>query len=218
MAEALAQCPIKVCGLTRLEDARLAWELGASALGFIFHPRSPRNIEASRVAEIKAGLPLDAFCIGVFVDRSAEEVLALAAEARLDAVQLHGRESKATCEALVRTGLPVLKAIRAEDEPELETHPASAFLLDAVHPTLAGGTGLKADWNLARHLAQRHRLILAGGLEPSNIVEAFEFVRPAGLDLSSGVEATPGIKDPEKLHALFSVLNRKGERPCLIPR
>jgi phosphoribosylanthranilate isomerase len=207
--------PIKICGLTRAEDALLAWELGASALGFIFHAKSPRNVSAAQVARIRRELPPEAFCVGVFVDRGAKEMNAIAEEAGLDACQLHGRETPETCAAVMR---PVIKAIRAEDEGQLEQYPAAAFLLDAVHPTMAGGTGLKADWNLAARIAQRHRLILAGGLEPSNIREAIETVRPAGLDLSSGVEASPGVKDPAKLRALFSELETQGVRPCLIPR
>jgi len=207
--------PIKICGLTRAEDALLAWELGASALGFIFHPQSPRNVEASTVASIRHQLPEDAFCVGVFVDRREDEMNAIAREAGLDAVQLHGRETPETC-ALVEK--PVIKVIRAEDEHALERYPAAAFLLDAVHPTMAGGTGLKADWNLARRMAQHHRLILAGGLDATNVREAIEAVRPAGLDLSSGVEASPGIKDRAKLLTLFSELDFQGDRPCLIPR
>jgi len=207
--------PIKICGLTRAEDALLAWELGASALGFIFHAQSPRNVSAAQVARIRQELPPEAFCVGVFVDRGAEEMNAIAEEAGLDACQLHGRETPEACAAVKR---PVIKAIRAEDEGQLEQYPAAAFLLDAVHPTMAGGTGLKADWNLAARIAQRHRLILAGGLETSNIREAIETVHPAGLDLSSGVEASPGVKDPAKLRALFSELETQGVRPCLIPR
>jgi len=207
--------PIKICGLTRAEDARLAWELGASALGFIFHEKSPRNVTTHQVAEIRRALPADAFCVGVFVDRGADEVNAIAREVGLDAVQLHGRETPLQCAAMER---PVIKAIRAEDEDWLNEYHVSAFLLDAVHPTLAGGTGLKADWLLAARIAKRARLILAGGLESSNVREALETVRPAGLDLSSGVEASPGVKDPDKLRALFSELDCQGARPCLIPR
>lgn len=208
--------PVKICGLTCAEDARLAWELGASALGFIFHPRSPRYVSASTVAAIRRELPKEAFCVGVFVDRGAEEILAIAREARLNAVQLHGHEAPETCEALRQAGWSVIKVIRSEDEDRLDEFNVSAFLLDAAHPTIAGGTGMKADWTLASRIARRHPLILAGGIEASNVLEAIQAVHPAGLDLASGVEASPGIKDPEKLRALFSVLDLKGRRPCLI--
>lgn len=205
--------PVKVCGLTRAEDARLAWELGASALGFVFHPASPRAVTARRVAEIRRELPPEAFCVGVFVDLVPELVNALAEEAGLDAVQLHGRETPEACAAITR---PVIKAIRAEDEDHLDAIPAAAFLLDAAHPTLAGGTGLKADWNLAARLARLKPLILAGGLEPGNVLEASAAVRPAALDVCSGVEAAPGIKDPARLRALLRCTTN-GERPCLLP-
>jgi phosphoribosylanthranilate isomerase len=207
--------PIKICGLTRAEDALLAWNLGASALGFIFHAKSPRNVSASAVAAIRRRLPREAFCVGVFVDRTADEVNAIARMAGLDAVQLHGRETPLQCAAV---DLPVIKVIHAEDEDRLNDYRVSAFLLDAAHPTLAGGTGLKADWQLAARIAKRTRLILAGGLDAANIREAFEAVHPAGVDLSSGVEASPGIKDPAKLRALFSERDFQGARPCLIPR
>lgn len=205
--------PVKVCGLTRAEDARLAWELGASALGFVFHPASPRAVTARRVAEIRRELPPEAFCVGVFVDLVPELVNALAEEAGLDAVQLHGRETPSACAAITR---PVIKAIRAEDEPCLGAYPVAAFLLDAAHPTLAGGTGLKADWNLAARLARIKPLILAGGLEPGNVLEASSVVRPAALDVCSGIEAAPGIKDPARLRALLQCTTN-GERPCLLP-
>lgn len=205
--------PVKVCGLTRAEDAQLAWELGASALGFVFHPPSPRAVTARRVAEIRRKLPPEAFCVGVFVGLDPELVNALAEEAGLDAVQLHGRETPSACAAITR---PVIKAIRAEDEDRLDAFPTAAFLLDAAHPTLAGGSGLKADWNLAARLARIKPLILAGGLEPGNVLEASAAVRPAALDVCSGVEAAPGIKDPARLRALMRCTTN-GERPCLLP-
>ena len=206
--------PVKICGLTRLEDARLAWDFGASALGFIFHPASPRAITARRVRAIRRELPSEAFCVGVFVDVDPARINAIAEEAGLDAVQLHGRESPEDCAALTR---PVIKAIRAEDESRLEAFIVSAFLVDTVHATLAGGTGFKADWNLASRIARLGPLILAGGLNPHNILEATRCVRPWGLDVCSGVEAVPGIKDAELLKSLLARTTRKGERPCLLP-
>jgi phosphoribosylanthranilate isomerase len=207
--------PIKICGLTRAEDALLAWELGASALGFIFHSKSPRYVTPEQVVEIRRQLPAEAFCVGVFVDRTTGDVNAIAEAAGLDAVQLHGRETPLQCAAMTR---PVIKVIRAEDEHHLDEYAVAAFLLDAAHPTLAGGTGLTADWSLAARIARRVPLILAGGLEPANIREAIRAARPAGLDLSSGVEAAPGVKDAAKMNALFSSFDFQGARPCLIPR
>lgn len=205
--------PVKICGLTRVEDARLAWELGASALGFIFHARSPRCVSTAQVLEIRRALPAEAFCIGVFVDRPSEEVNYIAKRAGLDAVQLHGHEAPDLCAQMER---PVIKVIRAEDEDRLDDFKVAAYLLDAAHPTLLGGTGLKADWNLAARIAKRKPLILAGGLGPGDVLEATGAVQPAGLDVNSGVEAAPGIKDPILLMNLFIALDLKGERPCLL--
>lgn len=207
--------PVKVCGLTRLEDARLAWECGASALGFIFHPPSPRAITARQAREIRRGLPAEAFCVGVFVDLDPDRINAVAEAAGLAAVQLHGREHPEQCAAI---RLPVIKVIRAADEAKLDHYAVSAFLLDASHPTKHGGTGLKADWDLAARLARRRPLILAGGLNPDNVLEAIQRVNPAGLDVCSGVEAAPGTKDPDLLQALLLKTTLEGERPCLLPR
>lgn len=205
---------IKVCGITRAEDGCLAWELGAAALGFVFHAASPRGVTAKQVARIRRELPEDAVCIGVFVDRCAEEIRDVAAEVRLSAVQLHGRE---TPELAAQIELPVIKALRAEevDGVRLREYRVAAFLLDASHPTLAGGTGLCADWELARKLAVHQPLILAGGLNPGNARKAFEVVRPRGLDLSSGLEIAPGCKDPARMRGLFTQFPQIGVRPCL---
>jgi len=208
--------PVKVCGLTRLADARLAWELGAAALGFIFHPGSSRVLTPDAAAALRRRLPREAYCVGVFVDRPADEVNAVAVRVGLDAVQLHGGESAAVC-AAVR--LPVIKALRsAPGEPPVTPapdHPAAAFLLDAWEPVLPGGSGRRADWDVARTLAAGCRLILAGGLTPDTIVAAASAVRPAGLDLCSGLERAPGVKDAGRLRALFANL-QPGGRPCLL--
>ena len=205
---------IKVCGITRAEDGRLAWELGAAALGFVFHAASPRSVTVREAARVRAELPDEAVCIGVFMDRSADEIQDTVAAVGLSAVQLHGRE---TPELAAQIELPVIKALRAEeiDEVRLREYRVAAFLLDASHPTLAGGTGLCADWNLARKLATQHPLILAGGLHPDNARQAFDAVRPRALDLSSGLEAAPGRKDPARLRRLFLQFPQVGERPCL---
>jgi phosphoribosylanthranilate isomerase len=207
--------PVKVCGLTRPEDACLAWELGASALGFIFHPTSPRAVTARRAREIRRKLPREAFCVGVFVDADPGRINAMAEVAGLDAVQLHGHETPLTCSVIER---PVIKILRAEDESRLDEFTVAAFLLDAAHPTLLGGTGLRADWNLAARIARRRPLILAGGLNPDNILEASATVHPAGLDVCSGVESAPGIKDAALLKALMERTTLQGARPCLLPR
>ncbi|MFZ1612997.1 MAG: phosphoribosylanthranilate isomerase [Holophaga sp.] len=205
---------VKVCGLTRVEDAQLAWELGAAALGFVFHPASPRSVTAAQAARIRAELPADAYLVGVFVNRTIAEIEDIADAVGLSVVQLHGQETPEMVSQFTR---PVIKAIRAEeaDEGRLRSFQVAAFLLDASHPTLPGGTGFQADWLLARDLAKRHPLLLAGGLHPENVCEALEVVSPRGLDLSSGLESTPGLKDPVRLRTLFQRLPNHGERPCL---
>jgi len=208
---------VKLCGLTREEDARLAWELGAAALGFVFHPGSPRCLTAKRAGELRRALPPDAFTVGVFVDRPADEVNAVAAEVGLDAVQLHGSESPETVAAAV---LPVIKALQPADladEGRLRAYGAALLLLDAHGPGRSGGTGARADWAAAARLARRFPLVLAGGLSPDNAAEALTAVSPFALDLCSGVEASPGVKDPARLRALFDALPQTGGRPCLFP-
>ena len=198
--------PVKVCGLTRSEDALLAWELGAAALGFIFHPKSPRAVTAAQVAAIRAALPPETVTVGVFVDWDPERVNEAVQEAGLTLAQLHGHESP---DHAARIQVPVLKVIwesEAQDEGLLKAYHVAAFLLDASHPTLPGGTGLRSDWVLAREVAARYPLILAGGITPDNAREAWDTVHPAALDLASGVEASPGVKDPAKLRALFQAL------------
>lgn len=205
---------LKVCGLTRVEDARLAWDLGAAALGFVFHAESPRAVTVPIAGAICRELPEEVVKVGVFVDRSVDEITEIAEAVGLSAVQLHGRE---TPELVARLCVPVIKAIRAEeaDEGYLRAFRVACFLLDASHPTLAGGTGQRADWDLARRLALHHPLILAGGLNPQNVLEATQRVNPRGLDLSSGLESAPGRKDPEIMRELFRALPLKGARPCL---
>lgn len=215
--------PVKVCGLTREQDAALAWELGAAALGFVFHSPSPRGLTVRRAAQLTRALPQEAFCVGVFVDVVPEEVNAVCAEAGLSAAQLHGGETPEACAAVT---VPVIKALRAEelaDPGRVDAYRVAVFLLDAHVPGRTGGTGHLADWDAARRLARKVPLVLAGGLNPANAREAWESVKPAALDLGSGVESAPGIKDPKKIRALFAALagassEVTGGRPCLIPQ
>ncbi len=211
--------PVKICGLTREQDALLAWELGAAALGFVFCAASPRYVTPARAVELRRALPAEAFCVGVFVDAESEEMNRVCAGAGLAAAQLHGRETPEACAAVA---VPVIKVLQPEEAADLgraRAYGAAAVLLDAPRlPGLPGGTGRLADWNAARELARRLPLVLAGGLTPANVREAWKSVRPAALDLSSGVESAPGLKDPRKLRALFSALPEPGGgRPCLIP-
>lgn len=195
---------IKICGITREEDAWAAIDAGADALGFVFVPGTPRFIEPARAAAITRGLPPFVSRVGLFVDAEPALIRATLAEARLDTVQLHGDELPEVGRCL-RGQVRVIQAFRVRG-PEIVQRLAEyrdacdAWLLDAYVPGSSGGTGARFDWNLAvqaRDLG--HPLILAGGLKPENIAEAVQQVRPFAVDVSSGVEASPGLKSPEKV-------------------
>lgn len=198
---------VKICGITRTEDALLAVELGASALGFVFWPDSPRYIPPSRAAEIIATLPARVASIGVFVDQSRNFVWNAAEQAGLTALQLHGNESMSFAAALPR---PVIKAVAVGEHFSLdgvmEIPKTVTVLLDAHDPIKRGGTGVTIDWSVAAAVAWRRPVFLSGGLNPGNIQEAIARVNPHAVDISSGVESAPGIKDPVKLRALFDAI------------
>lgn len=189
---------IKVCGITRAEDARHAAEHGATALGFVFWSRSPRHVSPEEAAAIIATLPADMMPVGVFVDESIETVRAVVEQTGIRAVQLHGDETPDYAQTL---GCPVLRAVRVDEaSAEFGAWPAETmFLVDTVDPVRRGGTGVTVDWASAAALARGRRVVLAGGLTPGNVAEAIAAVRPFGVDVSSGVEAAPGIKDPDKV-------------------
>ncbi len=196
---------IKICGITRLEDALLAADLGADALGFIF-TESPRQVVPETAGEIISLLPPFVNSVGVFVDEEQESVREIAAYCKLDLIQLHGNESSGYCKAL---DLKALKVIRVKDEKSIESMASyrgtvQGFLLDTYVKGLPGGTGKTFNWELAKQAKKYGPVILSGGLNPDNICEAIEKVKPYGVDISSGVEASPGIKDPDKLKLLFS--------------
>lgn len=198
---------VKICGITRLEDAQAAVAAGASALGFVFWPRSPRYIEPGRAREIVATLPPSVTPIGVFVDQPADEVNGIVAQVGLGAVQLHGGEDEKYVQAMTR---PVVKAVAVAGDktPAIDNWPAAVTVLLDVHdPVRKGGTGRTVDWTVASDIAKRRNVILAGGLTPENVGEAITRVRPYGIDVSSGVEAEPGIKDHGRLKALFEAVH-----------
>lgn len=195
---------VKVCGITREQDARVAVACGASAIGFIFWPKAGRYIEPERAAAIVRTLPPFVTAVGVFVDETAAHVNDVARVAGLGAVQLHGNEPVSMLDALER---PVVKAVSQIDESTASMWPERVRLLvDAHDPVNHGGTGRKADWQAAARLAATRPILLAGGLTPENVVDAVTTVRPFGLDVSSGVEDAPGLKNPDRIRALFDAL------------
>jgi phosphoribosylanthranilate isomerase len=195
---------VKVCGLTRIEDAAAACELGAAAVGFIFWPRSPRFIDPYRARAIVRALPPFVTPVGVFVNQPAEYVNGVASLVRLGAVQLHGDED---AEYIARITRPVIKAVSNGTAAASSAWPREAVLLvDAHDPERRGGTGLAADWDGAARLARSRRVLLAGGLNAGNVAEAIARVQPFGVDVSSGVESAPGIKDRGRMEDFFKVL------------
>ena len=195
---------VKICGITRVGDAQAAVDLGASAIGFIFWPESARFIDPYRARAIAAGLPPFVTPVGVFVNQPAAYVNAVAGLVGLGAVQLHGDE---TPDLLPQFERPVLKAVARIDADTPSAWPARVRLLvDADDPVRRGGTGARADWDAAARLAAERPIVLAGGLAPENVAGAVRQVRPFGIDVSSGVEVSPGIKDRGRMEQLFEAL------------
>ena len=197
---------VKICGLTRREDAQWAVELGAAALGFNFYPPSPRYIEPAVARAIIKRLPPLVTAVGVFANETdAGHVISLAREAGVTAIQVHGPRFPALPELLsvftLVVGVAVRQGFKGEELGKIE---ASAYLLDAYDPDRLGGTGKTFDWNAAREAKPYGPIILAGGLTPENVGQAVREVRPFAVDVASGVESAPGIKDAAKLRAFFA--------------
>jgi phosphoribosylanthranilate isomerase len=199
---------VKICGIRRLEDALAAVDLGASALGFVFWPRSPRFLEPDRARMVIAKLPPFVSTVGVFVDQPPEYVSDVARGLNLEAVQLHGQETVTSFSGLsqrVIKAVPVAVALDAE-RAMADVPVEATVLLDAHDPLQRGGTGRTIDWTRAAALARQRPVILSGGLNADNVRIAIETVRPYAIDVSSGVESEPGVKDAAKLRALFAAV------------
>ena len=198
---------VKICGITQLEDAEAAVAAGAGAIGFIVWPQSPRFIDPHRARVIAAALPPFVTPVGVFVNQPLDYVNGVASLVRLGVVQLHGDETPQFASAVTR---PVMKAVSI-GSADTRLWPARVRLLLDVHDPLArGGTGRTIDWAAAAELASQRQVVLAGGLKPENVADAVARVRPYGIDVSSGVERSPGIKDHQRLRALFEAVHDAG--------
>lgn len=194
---------VKICGMTSLEDVFLAVQGGGDAVGFIFYKKSPRCVTEKLVKSVVSKLPPFIETVGVFVDETADRVNRIADSCKLDAVQLHGDESPAFCERINRK---VIKAVRVESKEsfaQLSSYKARAFLLDAYMENRRGGTGRMFDWNLVREAKKFGPVIVAGGLDASNVSLAVQKAKPYGVDVCSGVEKAPGVKSPVKLRAFI---------------
>jgi phosphoribosylanthranilate isomerase len=206
----------KICGITRLEDAELAAAHGAWAIGFILWPGSKRLCDPAMAAGIARRMRRRVELVGVFVNATLDEVVQAADAIGLTHLQLHGNEGPAYCAAAgQRTGCKVIKAHRiatGADVLDLERFHTDFHLLDAAARGFQGGSGQTWDWSLFAQRRSAVPAILSGGLTPGNVVEAIESVRPWGVDVASGVEAEPGIKDPAKVEAFLAAVGSVGAR------
>ena len=206
MAKSNPRVKVKVCGTTRLKDALLAVECGADAIGFIFYKKSLRYVSAKTAKEICSKLPPFIHRVGVFVNETADTINRIAERCGLDAVQLHGDESPAFCKKIKRR---VIKVVRVKDVAslkEMSQYAVDGFLLDTFKEDQWGGTGKVFDWELAARANKQGPVILAGGLNPRNVKAAIKKVQPYGVDVSSGVEQSPGKKDPKKVKAFIKAV------------
>ena len=199
---------VKICGITRMEDALAAESLGAAAVGFVFYPSSRRFIEPVAARAISDTLGPFIARVGVFVDDKPANIRLIREQAGLTAVQLHGSETPESVRALA--GIPVIKAFRVGEEfspDRIGDYRAHAYLLDTYVPgECYGGTGKTFDWDIARTCRRHGKIILAGGITAENVADAIKAADPWGIDVSSGVECSPGVKDSEKMAALFDTV------------
>lgn len=201
---------IKVCGMTRLADAMGAVTAGVDALGFIFAAKSPRRIAPEQAREIIAALPPFVAAVGVFVDEDVKQVEEIVRYCNLTVVQLHGSESPAYC---AKMPCLVVKSFSLPGSPDFLAYQyvVSGFLLDTFHDKLAGGTGQTFDWSILNKIQPSGPLVLAGGLGPHNVGEAVRMVHPFAVDVNSGVETAPGLKDIARIRQVVAEVRRADE-------
>lgn len=205
----LYQPQVKICGLTSPEAAAACAELGADAVGCVFFPKSPRHLSEKLAGEICSALPAEVRKVGVFVDQTFSQIMRKVERCGLTAVQLHGRESPELVQALMQQPVPVIKALFSTGVPafsDAQKYRATAFLVECGRGVLPGGNARTWDWRQARKISKTYPVILAGGLSPDNVSEAIAAGRPAAVDVSSGVERAPGIKDLSKVKAFLDAV------------
>lgn len=198
---------VKICGITRIEDALTAVAAGADAIGLVFYAPSPRAVSVAQARAICAVLPPFVNAVGLFVNAGRNEIAGVLNEVPLDLLQFHGDETPDDCACF---GRPFLKALRMREGADVTAALAGyagarALLLDAYHPVLHGGTGAVFDWNVIP-AALRSKVVLAGGLNEHSVAEAIARIRPYAVDVSGGVESAPGIKDAERIHAFMTAV------------
>jgi phosphoribosylanthranilate isomerase len=200
---------VKICGITKPDQARTCVDLGADAVGLIFYPKSPRFVDQKTARAVCAALPPWVAAVGVFVDEPLEIITEIVRSCGLTAVQLHGRETPDLVQQLAGQSITVIKALYVEGEPSMHaagTFPAHAFLIECKKGILPGGNAMIWDWTAARNFGQHHPLVLAGGLDPENIGNAIHDAAPDAVDVSSGVEASPGVKDMKKVERFLQAV------------
>ena len=203
---------IKVCGITRLEDALGAMDLEVDALGFIFYPKSPRFLDLESARALSRRLPVFGLRVGVFVNAEFDEIMEAVKAMSLDTVQLHGSEPPEIAEDLREEGLRVWKAIRVENKESIkpfEDFPCEAIVLDAFDPKKPGGTGQCFNWEILDEWTPEKPWILSGGLTPDNVADAVHRLNPVGVDVASGVESSPGVKDHELMKRFVANARRE---------
>lgn len=204
---------VKICGVTRPEDARLASDLGAWAVGLMFVPSSPRAVDVESARRLRSAIGPDTLAIGVFADAGAETIRRAVLACRLDAVQLHGSETPADCAAAGAAAYKAVSFVEPGDVARLSAYSGrvAGFFLETVRRGPSGrervsAPELRRRWGLAREAGRYGTLLLCGELTPENVAEAVTAARPSGVDVSGGVESSPGVKDPARLEAFFAAV------------
>jgi len=203
---------IKICGITNFKDAEIAVNAGAHALGFVFYAKSPRYVLPEKAACIIENLGPFVTAVGVFVDETPAAVREIVLKTGLDAVQLHNSLQSSDFHEVQAKIILSFQVGENFNLRILDKYHANAFLLDTYVPGIAGGTGKTFDWKIACQAAKKHTIILAGGLTPENVEEAILIVKPYAVDVSSGVEARPGIKDHDLISSFIEKVNHAGSR------
>ncbi|UCD89247.1 MAG: phosphoribosylanthranilate isomerase [Desulfobacterales bacterium] len=202
---------VKICGITSITDALACANLGADAVGCVFYPKSPRHLDDNQAKEISLAVAEKIQTVGVFANETFSRIMQRVEHCRLSAVQLHGQESPELISRLHNEKVVVIKALFADGQPsfkDISSYHASAFLLECGQGKLPGGNALKWDWGLAKDIGNRYSLIIAGGLAPDNVSYAIGVSRPHAVDVSSGVESSPGRKDRDKVADFMAEVSR----------
>jgi phosphoribosylanthranilate isomerase len=204
---------VKICGITRVQDALRCAEFGADAIGCVFYPKSPRHLSLDLARDICASVPDHVKTVGVFVDETFSHIMRHVEYCHLASVQLHGREDPELIRRLRAANIHVIKALFVDGNPTVDDaakYAASAFLLESGLGKLPGGNAQEWDWESAKNFAKKYPLILAGGLDPENVVTAVRLSNPRAVDVSSGVESSPGRKDFDKVAAFMKAVSDCG--------